>query len=50
MADVVAAALDALGGGGLESLEQVLQVDLEARKVAEAEIDRLSRRESSTRS
>ena len=50
MADVVAAALDALGGGEIESLEEVLQVDLEARKVAEAEIDRLSRRESSTRS
>ncbi len=50
MADVVAAAMDALGGGEIGSLEEVLQVDMEARRVAEAEIGRLSRREPSTRS
>jgi 1-deoxy-D-xylulose-5-phosphate reductoisomerase len=50
MADVVAHALDALGGDEVESLEAVLDVDLEAREVAEAAVRRLSRRESSTRS
>jgi 1-deoxy-D-xylulose-5-phosphate reductoisomerase len=45
MADVVAGALEALGGRPMGSLQDVLQVDLEARDVAEAEIDRLNRRE-----
>jgi 1-deoxy-D-xylulose-5-phosphate reductoisomerase len=50
MADVVAGAMDLLGGGASGSLEEVLEVDLEARRVAEAAVGRLSRRESSTRS
>jgi len=47
MEDVVACALDALGGRAIGSLQDVLEVDLEAREVAEAETDRLNRRESS---
>ncbi len=47
MEDVVAGALDALGRRAIGSLQDVLEVDLEAREVAEAETDRLNRRESS---
>jgi 1-deoxy-D-xylulose-5-phosphate reductoisomerase len=48
MADVVAEALGALGRGALGSLEEVLAVDLEARKVTEAAVGRLSQRETSS--
>jgi 1-deoxy-D-xylulose-5-phosphate reductoisomerase len=47
MAEVVAGALDTLGGGPAGSLAEVLEVDQETRVVAEAETARLSRRESS---
>jgi 1-deoxy-D-xylulose-5-phosphate reductoisomerase len=47
MEEVVAGALDALGRRTIGSLQDVLEVDLEAREVAEAETDRLNRRESS---
>ena len=48
MADVVAEALDALGRGESGSLEEVLEVDLEARKVTEAAVVRLRKREKSS--
>jgi len=48
MADVVFRALDALSGEGAGDLEQVLRIDLEARKVAEAAVASMKRRESST--
>jgi len=48
MAEVVAEALQTLGGGSLGSLEEVLAVDLEAREVTEAAVGRLSTRETSS--
>jgi len=47
MGDVVAAALDELGGGRVGSLEQILEIDTEARVAAGAAVDLLKRRKPS---
>jgi len=50
MADVVGVTLDALGGKVAGGLEEVLEVDREARRVTAAAVGRLGRGEKSTKS